>query len=354
MKNLVGLIVVILLISHLLGGCKSATEPEVPPTSPFGSLQVQVNTDSALLKLSLGGFLVKQRLGSGVIDSLLPGTYVLLASAERYYSDTSIVQIGANTRTVKSVQLLQIPPFTPMVTVLGGSFTMGCTTEQGNCDSDEIPAHQVILTTYEIGKYEVTQKEWRTVMGTNPSRFSGDNRPVEQVSWNDVITFCNKLSIREGFTPVYTVNGSTVTANWSANGYRLPTEAEWEYAARGGSLSTNTIYSGSNHIDSVAWYGSNSSEGFTIEVGTMSPNQLGIYDMSGNVWEWCWDWYGENYYSSSPLANPTGPSSGSQRVRRGGGYTSSEKSCRVVGTRGVGSVHIGGSSSGLRLARTKN
>lgn len=340
---------ILLLVSQLFWGCKSATEPEVPPTSPFGSLQVQVNVDSALLKLNLGGILVKQRLGSGVIDSLLPGSYVLLASAEKYYSDTSIVQIGANTRTVKNVHLLQIPPFMPMITVLGGTFTMGCTSEQSGCSSDEKPNHQVTLSAYEIGKCEVTQKQWRTVMGTNPSDFTGDNRPVDRVSWNDVIIFCNTLSTREGLTPVYTVDGSTVTANWNANGYRLPTEAEWEYAARGGASSTNTIFSGSNSIDSVAHYKFNSGNK-THDVGIKKPNQLGIHDMSGNVLEWCWDWYGN--YSSSSQTDPKGPPSGTLHSIRGGSWYFDVEYCRVAYRFGSMS-NVKDNTRGFRVARTR-
>ena len=197
-----------------------------------------------------------------------------------------------------------------MVAVEGGTFTMGATAEQGSDAYDsEKPAHQVTLSSYCIGETEVTQALWQTVMGTNPSYFAGDlNRPVEQVSWNDCQTFINKLNELTGKT------------------FRLPTEAEWEYAARGGKRSQGYKYAGSNDINEVAWYWDNSSDG-TKPVATKAPNELGLYDMSGNVWEWVQDWYGS--YSSESQSNPTGPASGSYRVRRGGSWGSGAGYCRV-------------------------
>ena len=162
-----------------------------------------------------------------------------------------------------------------------------------------------------ICRYEVTQAEWEAVMGSNPSRFKGANRPVEQVSWNDCQTFINKLNSASGFH------------------FRMPTEAEWEYAARGGSSSRGYKYAGGNDINAVAWYDGNSGRQ-THDVGTKRPNELGIYDMSGNVWEWCSDWYGDKYYGSSSSTNPKGPSSGSYRVSRGGSWNSIARYCRVA------------------------
>ena len=196
-----------------------------------------------------------------------------------------------------------------MVYVEGGTFTMGATSEQGSdAYSDEKPAHSVTLSGYYIGKYEVTQKLWKAVMGSNPSRFKGDNLPVERVSWNDVQEFLRKLNAMTG------------------KNYRLPTEAEWEFAARGGNSSRGYKYSGSNSVGSVAWYYANSGDR-THAVGTKSPNELGIYDMSGNVWEWCQDWYGS--YSGSSQRNPKGPNSGSSRVGRGGSWYHNTMYCRV-------------------------
>lgn len=198
-----------------------------------------------------------------------------------------------------------------MIKVEGGTFSMGATSEQGSSyDSDEKPVHSVTLSDYYIGETEVTQELWQAVMGNNPSYFSGNNpqRPVENVSWNDCQDFIKKLNQLTGKT------------------FRLPTEAEWEYAARGGKKSKGYKYSGSNNIGDVAWYDGNSSDR-TYNVKTKLANELGIYDMSGNVYEWCQDWYGD--YSSSSQTNPAGPSSGSYRVLRGGGWYSNAARCRV-------------------------
>jgi len=201
-----------------------------------------------------------------------------------------------------------------MVKVTGGTFRMG-----SNWNSDEQPIHSVTVDSFWMGKFEVTQKVWKSVMGTNPSNFKGEDLPVENVSWYDTVKFCNKLSERDGFEPVYTINGTQVTCDFTKNGYRLPTEAEWEYAARGGNQSRGYTYAGSNSAGTVAWYWDNSGKK-THPVGTKQPNELGLYDMSGNVWEWCWDWYDKKYYAQSPSKNPKGPSSGAQRVRRGGSW----------------------------------
>ena len=195
-----------------------------------------------------------------------------------------------------------------MKPVAGGVFTMGATSEQQSPESDEKPTHTVTLSDYYIGETEVTQELWAAVMGNNPSYFTGNmQRPVECVSWEDCQTFIQKLNRLTG-----------------AN-FRLPTEAEWEFAARGGRSSRGYQYSGSSNLGDVAWYDDNSSN-TTHPVKTKSPNELGIYDMSGNVWEWCSDWFGS--YSSSSQTNPKGPSTGSGRVCRGGGWNGSARYCR--------------------------
>ena len=189
---------------------------------------------------------------------------------------------------------------------------------------DEKPRHKVRLTRdFFIGKYAVTQALWESVMGSNPSKFKGANRPVEQVSWFDVVDFCNKLSKREGLELAYMVNGKTVICNWNAKGYRLPTEAEWEYSARGGEYHK---YSGSNKVDEVAWYDDNSGDE-THPVGQKKSNGFGLYDMSGNVWEWVWDRWGD--YSSGSQTDPTGPNSGPARVNRGGSWGDNAWDARV-------------------------
>ena len=191
-----------------------------------------------------------------------------------------------------------------MVYVQGGTFDMG-----SNIENVEKPIHQVTLGDYYIGKYEVTQAQWIEIMGNNPSFFKGDNLPVENVSWEDIQEFITRLNEKTGRT------------------YRLPTEAEWEYAARGGNKSQGYLYSGSNNLDDVVWYERNSNYK-THPVGQKQANELGIYDMSGNISEWCNDWYGP--YSSSSQTNPTGPSSGSYPIYRGGDFAGDKRYCRVA------------------------
>jgi formylglycine-generating enzyme required for sulfatase activity len=253
------------------------------------------------------------------------------------------------------------------VFVKGGTFPMGC----NNSDSDEKPIHTVTVSDFYIGKYEVTQKQWCAVMGNNPSRFSSDdlpsleniswkvmeefiqkklramkenyasvimsdNYPVENVSWNDVQEFIHKLNQKEGTTA-----------------YRLPTEAEWEYAAGGGHLSHGFEYSGGDTVDNVAWHQGNSGRR-THDVGTKRPNELGIYDMSGNVWELCSDWFDAKYYIGSPSENPQGPASGQYRVMRGGSWSNSsyDDLCRVA-YRDIFPPDARGYNCGLRLVKTK-
>jgi hypothetical protein len=217
-----------------------------------------------------------------------------------------------------------------MVFVEGGTFTMGCSKYQSDCDGDENP-HKVTVDDFYIGKYEVTQKQWQDVMGTNPSIYKNcDICPVENVNWNDVQEFIQKLNSKTG------------------NNYRLPTEAEWEYAARGGKQSKGYKYSGSNDVDFVAWYVSNSGEK-PHPIGQKSSNELGLFDMSGNVWEWCSDLYG--YYSSGERKNPNKNDKGPQRrVYRGGSWYSSPKHCRVS-NRNSEPHNFSESNIGFRLAR---
>lgn len=195
-----------------------------------------------------------------------------------------------------------------MVRVEGGTFRMGATSEQeDDADSDEKPVHSVTLSSYYIGKTEVTQALWQAVMGSNPSNFKGADLPVECVSWDDCQEFIQKLNRLTG------------------RNFRLPTEAEWEFACRGGNNSCGYKYSGSNNLANVAWYDDNS-DGQTHPVATKAPNELGIYDMSGNVWEWCADWYAN--YTSYSQTDPTGPQSGSYRVYRGGSWIYYARDCR--------------------------
>ena len=220
-----------------------------------------------------------------------------------------------------------------MVQVRGGTFTRGCTqVRESDCYSNEKPTHQATLSDYYIGKYEVTQFVWKLIMGLNmnPSSHRSDNLPVENASWDEVQEFIEKLNERTG------------------KNYRLPTEAEWEYAARGGNQSRGYVYSGSNILDDVGWYADNS-DLETHPVGMKKANELGIYDMSGNVDEWVSDLYGP--YSSDPQTNPTGSVSGSARVVRGGSSVRFEEAARVFSR---GGYNPGSSNPrlGFRLAIT--
>jgi len=199
-----------------------------------------------------------------------------------------------------------------LVRIEGGTFTMGSPANESGRTSSEGPQHQVTVSSFLISKYEVTQAEYEEIMGKNPSHYKGSNLPVEQVSWFDAIEYCNKLSEKEGLTPAYTRNGNSVNWDRNANGYRLPTEAEWEYACRAG---TQTPFYNGTSANDVSWHSGNS--GYkTHPVGEKQPNSWGLYDMHGNVLEWCWDWLGD--YSAQAQENPLGASSGVNRVYRGG------------------------------------
>jgi len=271
---------------------------------------------------------------------------------------------------------MQIAP-KGFVVVEGGTFQMGDHFAEGN--SNELPVHTVTVSDFYMGKYEVTQAEWSAYMpAENWSSYgTGDNYPAYDVSWYKIIKYCNLRSMAEGLNPVYTINSSTNPAdwgavptssnatwdaaicNWSANGYRLPSEAEWEYASRGGLHNNDNLrYSGCNletDLTNYAWYDANYSPSGSKPVGTKLPNQLGLYDMSGNLWEWCWDWYGSTYYQTcydqGTVTNPYGPTTGSYRVVRGGSWGYAAYYCRVAYRI---YVYPNGSSGlmGFRLSRT--
>jgi formylglycine-generating enzyme len=259
-----------------------------------------------------------------------------------------------------------------LVFVQGGTFkNYLCTNFYGK---------HVTMSDFYIGKYEVTQKEWTAVMGGNPSQFKGDNQPVEMVTWYECVDYCNRRSTKEGLKPYYNLDKNkkdpnnlndgddmkwTVTINAGADGYRLPTEAEWEYAAGGGQKTKRYIYSGGDDVDKVAWYWQNSGDkylnGFwswpvlqqnhnrTKPVGGKDANELGLYDMSGNVREWCWDWLGE---PEGHVADPRGSSRGNLRVWKGGGWMGADFCCEPSFRAGYEPFNRG-NDQGLRVCRRK-
>ncbi|MGN0089039.1 MAG: SUMF1/EgtB/PvdO family nonheme iron enzyme [Candidatus Limimorpha sp.] len=343
-------ILFIIAATMLLSGCKkyidySAIKVEITNekfvvTSTTATLTADYSWPGKVVSIAMevsedGGFANAMSFEATVSGNSLTVTATGLKAETKYYyriiTDTGSVTFESETKTFKTNNNLS---FTvggvsfEMVFVEGGSFDMGATTEQGSDAYDnEYPVHSVTLSGYYIGKCEVTQELWEAVMGSNPSNFKGAQNPVESVSWNDCQEFVSRLNSLTGRT------------------FRLPTEAEWEYAARGGNKSRHYKYSGSNNIFDVAWHDGNSFKK-THAVGTKTANELGIYDMSGNVWEWCSDWYGG--YSAGAQTNPQGPSSGSRRVLRGGGWNINARNCRVS-NRNSYAPYDGSNDSGLRL-----
>ncbi|MBF0419485.1 MAG: SUMF1/EgtB/PvdO family nonheme iron enzyme [Magnetococcales bacterium] len=243
--------------------------------------------------------------------------------------EEELVRIKAEKLRNERANLIEIGEF---IRVPGGTFQMGCGSWQSACSNDENPVHEVTVEGFEIGKYEVTQGQWKNIMGINPSKFvsCGDSCPVEQVSWNDVQQFISKLNMIQ--------NGCL---------YRLPTEAEWEYACRSGGQTEK--YCGGNDFDEIAWY-KNNSGGVLHPVGQKKSNSLGIFDMSGNVDEWVLDWYDDAYYENSASEDPTGPTDGSIKVFRGGGWGNNPVDIRSTIRRHV-NAGMQSSHLGFRLVR---
>ena len=271
-----------------------------------------------------------------------------------------------------------------MVLVEGGSFMMGRDDAKdkikGSEFNNELPRHEVKLNSFYLGKYEVTVKEYKdfiTAKGKsmpeppdsawfaehpdtkffyplNKTQWWGwkDFFPMHNVTWFDAVEYCNWLSEKHGLQKVYKINKSEVTWDLSASGYRLPTEADWEYAARGGKLSKGYRYSGSNNIDEVAWYDGTTNFKGPVKVGTLKPNELGIFDMSGNVWEWCNDYFSSNYYANSPKENPTGPGANIYRSLRGGSWHYRNDYARIADRDGPNAAFTN-YTYGFRIAKNK-
>ncbi|MDP8211199.1 MAG: SUMF1/EgtB/PvdO family nonheme iron enzyme [Candidatus Stygibacter australis] len=303
---------------------------EMYPEVQTGVIQVMCIPTDAKIELTGDAGEHFNSTGRKTFTDVPVGKYKLIVSADGYKTHKEEFRLTADETIQKQVTLEEgsdVPE--GMVFVEGGTFQMG----SASGDDDEKPVHSVTLRDFYIGKYEVTQGEYESVMGKNPSEFkqSGKDAPVELVSWNDAVEYCNKLSDNEGLQMCYSSKLFGFNkCDFNANGYRLPSEAEWEYAAEGGNKSKGYKYAGSNDIGSVACYDYNSGSK-THPIGGKQANELGIHDMSGNVWEWCWDQYGD--YSSGSQNNPRGSSAGSYRVGRGGSWNYNASSCRTANRR---------------------
>ncbi len=346
------------------GGPGPDSVPTKPETARTGSINVKSTPAGATLYVNG----VQKGLAPMTINGLSPGSVALRVVLDGYESVEDTVKIQAGKEETMNYTLARVavaPPTKPpaetqvkpppattsstrrewkdpatgmeFVWVEGGTYKMGCGSWAGDCQSNESPEHEVTVSGFWIGKYAVTQGQWQKLMGNNPSAFKkGDNYPVETVSWNDAKEFIGKLNGKSGYT------------------YRLPTEAEWEYAARSGGKAEK--YAGGNDIEAVAWYNSNSGRS-THPVGSKAPNGLGIYDMSGNVWQWCEDTYDANAYNKHQRNNPISNSGSSLRVLRGGSWFRDATWVRCAfrgqwdpASHGMGG-RLGGSGLGLRLVR---
>ncbi|TGD58064.1 formylglycine-generating enzyme family protein [Flavobacterium humi] len=227
-------------------------------------------------------------------------------------------------------------PILEMVKVEGGTYQMGSKDDNRNAETDEQKQHEVKVNSFEINKLEVSVWEWKEYCKKTKRKLPAtpvwgwhDNYPITNVTWFEAVNYCNWLSKQDGLKPAYSVNGPNYACDFNASGYRLPTEAEWEFAAKGGTKSKGYVFAGSNDSEELAWFIKNSNKS-PHSVGTKLPNELGIYDMNGNVWEWCWDWYNKEYYKIEDGNNPKGPLRGEKKSVRGGSWDSQENYLRTA------------------------
>ncbi len=317
-----------------LAGCayKDQLPPVSAPLSQIFSVSGTVRTSdgplpSIMIELSRDGMNSSQRTvrtgadGSYRFDGLANGSYTLTPSAPGLFFTPRKHTATITDAAVRERNFSAALPLVPMITFPPRIFTF--TMGSDSWGVEERPLREVTINSFDISSHEISQKQWGAVMGNNPSLYKGDDHPVEQVSWDDAVAFCNALSLREGFQPAFIITGDGTTCDFEANGYRLPTEAEWEYACRGG-LRTDT-YQGNLLHDSIGCFDEPvlniiavycTSGGIHQRSGSKKPNALGLYDMIGNVAEWCWDWYGN--YQKGDRSDPRGPQSGTLKVIRGG------------------------------------
>ncbi|MDR0456062.1 MAG: formylglycine-generating enzyme family protein [Treponema sp.] len=306
------------------------------------------------------------------VNSAVPALFVLCA----VLCGCALIACGSSPPAAPGTPAKKAAPEIPeMVLVKGGTFTMGSPAEETNSFHDERPQHEVTLTNFYMSKHQITQKDWKDIMGTSPSNFTGDELPVEKVSWYDTLVFCNKLSMKRGLNPAYRISGSTDPEEWGAipvypssnaewdaveivkeaNGYRLPTEAQWEYACRVGTLTPfgtgeNITADQANYDGRYPYknYPQGAYRQTTTPVGSYEPNAWGLYDMHGNVWEWCWDWHGS--YAGGKQTDPQGAVTGAYRVARGGSWNNNGRFLRSA-SRGSSAPAFRDTIIGLRIVR---
>ena len=353
---LIFVVAVMLLLTAVSCGKKKPTEPEeetvaIPSFDPVGGsyssaqiVTISCATSGATIRYTTNG--TEPNSNSPTYSSPINVSSTTTIKAKGFKSGWTPSSTASATYTINVISPGQ------MILVPGGTFHNGTS--------------DVTISSFYIGKYELTQAEYQAVMGNNPSHFTGvTNGPVEKVSWFNAIEYCNRRSMQEGLTPCYSYgnygtnpddwpsgwnnysNHTNVACSWTVDGYRLPTEMEWMFAAKGGNQSQGYTYSGSNDIDEVAWHWGNSDD-TTHTVGTKAANELGIHDMSGNVREWVWDIWGE--YPSEAQTDPHGPTSGSYRVLRGGSWITDAYFC-TVSNRGFNDATFTNYVIGFRICR---
>jgi len=290
--------------------------PVLPPKSIQPLTETSIPVQNTVRKIAFIPYLIILLVFAGLAAVLLP---MFLRQKEKV-TDIATSQSAYETKHQNTTRPQSNSMDEDLVLVRGGTFNMGSYNQ-----ADEQPIREVSISTFYMTKTEISQDEWTAIMGQHKFGESGGNLPADNVDFQDAIDYCNQRSLREGLQICYSFVGDQLVCDWNASGYRLPTEAEWEFAARGGNRGIGLLYSGSNDVFKVAWFKENTKA--KQAVGSKLANELNLFDLSGNAWEWCWDFYGP--YQADILSNPRGPGYGSQRVVRGGCYIDEEYKCTV-------------------------